>query len=1225
MYKYSNCHQISYNNKETDSNCSIEGLLYEFDSKDQNYKFYGSFNSFIGENINESLNFSLETILDLIHPEDRNSVEESILTACRNKINYKIKYRIKTKNGTSFQIEDSAYISTDVSQENVRLIGTLKKVKVPCVYIKDEENLKAELINSSIKEAVIQIDNSGKIVYWNNAAQTVFGYYKEEIINETFLKLLPSVYHEEFKNIFASLLNTGKGDIIDKYIDIEAVKKDNHMIPIELQISPVLINGNWNAVAVVRDISERKLKERIVSETISFEKLVSSISSRFIGNINFDHVVYFTLRDIGIERNVDRVYFFLFDKDLKQFENAYEWSKEGIESHINYYNRTPISKYPWVMQRFKNGVYLEVNNVNELPDDANNLKQDLIRNRIKCTITCPILSNDVLIGFIGFDIEKNKRKWNFNDRSLLQFCSQVIANAIERKNTEDKLKESERRFRNLFTTAPLMILLLDFKGVIVDVNKKVIDTLNLEKREIIGRNILELNLIRKEKLVLFQEKLKDLLKNEYITPVDIPVLSDDFKLNWVRLYASLISVDKKSLIQVILQDISEKKRTELELIDSEKKYRGIFDGAMDAIFLLDKAKIVDANRMAIKMYGYSSKSDFIGISPWELSPKYQENGKKSKELALEYIERALSGEPLNFTWKHIQKNGTLFDAEISLNRQRHGKKIFLQAIVRDISEKLKSAEQLKQSKKQFQSIIESIGDALHVIDRKYILSYSNQTMTEWLESYSIDSNIIGRDVREVFHFLPKKIIKEYEQVFKTGKALITVEETNLERSKIYTETRKIPLISKGKANSIVTIIRDITIEKKAEFVLKESEKKFRTLFESSKDGIVLLDSKGDIIESNQAFRDMINYPFEESHLLTASQVFKGNPFYSENAELKNELEANGYVEEYESELSTKDGSLLPVSIVLWTLEEDPKGISRIWAIIRDISERKKSIRLQEKFKESLEKEVVLRTIELNEALKKQKLYLDHIAKTSHFKTEFMASMSHELRTPLNAIIGFTDLLSEGCYGDLNKSQLEFITDIQDSSYHLLDMITRILDISKIESGELSINIESFNLYNLVEQVLSTFKALTQKKNIEIIHNISDKKKIISADRIKLKQILYNLIGNAVKFTLEGKILLKLTEDNDYWRFTVKDTGIGIAKEDYDEIFKDFKRVKSAFVESVPGSGLGLALTKRIVNLHGGVITFESELGVGSSFIFKIPKKYQEKSGSDPVHDFLRSL
>ena len=251
--------------------------------------------------------------------------------------------------------------------------------------------------------------------------------------------------------------------------------------------------------------------------------------------------------------------------------------------------------------------------------------------------------------------------------------------------------------------------------------------------------------------------------------------------------------------------------------------------------------------------------------------------------------------------------------------------------------------------------------------------------------------------------------------------------------------------------------------------------------------------------------------------------------------------------------------------------------------------------------------------------------MDQINKASTFKTEFLASMSHELRTPLNAIIGFTDLLLEGEYGKLNEEQFDFINDIEESSKHLLDMITRILDISKIESGKIEIKIEKIQLNKLVDQILSTLKPLIKGKDLRIECNSISKKQIIYADRIKLKQIIYNLLSNAIKFTIEGKVSLEFWDKQNLWEFRVEDTGIGIAEEDFNLIFKDFKRIKSPYVEKIPGSGLGLALTKRLVNLHGGDIHFSSKIGKGTIFTFTIPKRYREKEKHASIEELFKLI
>ncbi|MHA1725734.1 MAG: GAF domain-containing sensor histidine kinase, partial [Promethearchaeota archaeon] len=266
--------------------------------------------------------------------------------------------------------------------------------------------------------------------------------------------------------------------------------------------------------------------------------------------------------------------------------------------------------------------------------------------------------------------------------------------------------------------------------------------------------------------------------------------------------------------------------------------------------------------------------------------------------------------------------------------------------------------------------------------------------------------------------------------------------------------------------------------------------------------------------------------------------------------------------------------------------------------------------LRENFSKKLEKEVAERTKKLNEALTQQQKYVEELSKASQFKTEFLTTMSHELRTPLNAIIGFTDLLLEEIYGSLTPEQLEFLKDIKSSAEYQFDMINNVLNISKIELGQVELKLKVINLYELVKQIVSSMKPLYEKKGLKFkIKGLKPNKKII-ADPLKLKEILYNLISNAIKFTEKGTITFIFSEDIDNWIFSVKDTGIGITEKDFNIIFKDFKRVDSPIVNSTAGTGLGLSLTKRLVNLHGGIITFTSKLGKGSMFKFTIPKSQE---------------
>ncbi|GAB61912.1 MAG: response regulator [Candidatus Jettenia sp.] len=229
------------------------------------------------------------------------------------------------------------------------------------------------------------------------------------------------------------------------------------------------------------------------------------------------------------------------------------------------------------------------------------------------------------------------------------------------------------------------------------------------------------------------------------------------------------------------------------------------------------------------------------------------------------------------------------------------------------------------------------------------------------------------------------------------------------------------------------------------------------------------------------------------------------------------------------------------------------------------------------------------------------------------KSEFLANMSHELRTPLNAIIGFSEVLRDELCGDLNEEQMGFVKDIHSSGQHLLQMINDILDLSKIESGKLELKYEEFEIGKAMEEVLTTLKGLANKKSLTVetvIHNPAER---LFADHVKFKQILYNLLSNAIKFTSEkGKIIIRTDtgkdeNEKDFIDVKVTDTGIGIAPEDYSKIFVEFKQVDSSVSRKYEGTGLGLALSKRLVELHGGKIGFESKLGVGSTFYFVLPK------------------
>jgi signal transduction histidine kinase/DNA-binding response OmpR family regulator len=253
----------------------------------------------------------------------------------------------------------------------------------------------------------------------------------------------------------------------------------------------------------------------------------------------------------------------------------------------------------------------------------------------------------------------------------------------------------------------------------------------------------------------------------------------------------------------------------------------------------------------------------------------------------------------------------------------------------------------------------------------------------------------------------------------------------------------------------------------------------------------------------------------------------------------------------------------------------------------------------------LEQRVQARTAQLAAANKALELQNREVERATQLKSHFLASMSHELRTPLNAIIGFSDLLAEKTAGQLTDKQARFVGHVRDGAHHLLQLINDILDLSKIESGLLELRRESFNVSEAMPEVLSVIRPLAMAKKIRLEHvgeGLS-----VYADRVRFKQILYNLLSNALKFTPDGgKVRVESSSDGNLTCISVSDTGVGIRPEDQQLIFEEFRQAGETTRGVREGTGLGLAITKRLVERQGGTIRVMSELGKGSCFSFTLP-------------------
>ena len=388
--------------------------------------------------------------------------------------------------------------------------------------------------------------------------------------------------------------------------------------------------------------------------------------------------------------------------------------------------------------------------------------------------------------------------------------------------------------------------------------------------------------------------------------------------------------------------------------------------------------------------------------------------------------------------------------------------------------------------------------------------------------------------------------------------------------------------------------------------LHESEEKYRNLVERANDGIIIL-QEGIFKYVNPSLVEMAGCSEEE---------LLGSPFIDFIQEEEVPKVMDNYLKRmegkqvpamYETVFKTIQGETVDAEVNAGFIKYEGKPADLV--IIRDITKRKQMERELIKHRDHLEELVEERTKELEEA-NERLLELDRL------KSMFLASMSHELRTPLNSIIGFTGILLMEMSGELNPEQKKQLSMVKSSANHLLDLINDILDISKIESGKVELSIETFDLLDVVREVLTTIQPLANQKDLQLSVKGAESAQIKS-DRRRVKQILMNLVSNSVKFTDKGfiEINIKLLK-NQTASVDVKDTGIGIHKEELKKLFNPFQQIDMTSTKKYEGTGLGLYLSKKIVTHLQGGISVVSKPGKGSTFTFILPINWKEESENE---------
>lgn len=1088
--------------------------------------------------------------------------------------------------------ENHIYPSPDGISVFFKDITIKKRIKHT---IEDNEKRFRALVENN-NEIIAIIDKDMNTIFRSLSSRSITGWeYDEQDVISSIDLVHPDCLEyakEKFKESIA------KPDVTIPIL-LQVRHQDGHYIWVEGVLNNKFGNDSIKGIILnVRDITDKRLANNNLLKANRLYAFISHINQMIVQTTN-QETLFRKACDIAVNYGKFKLACIgMLDDVTKMLVPV---MSAGIDKdYVNLLSQVTIENVPegrgGIGNCLRSGKYIVFNNVAE--DNGILLwKDETLKRGFLSIMIAPIIKFGKVVGvFVFYSDELNF--FNDDEVQLLTKATNDVAFALElfdkekqRLKTEQENIESQQRFKYLAEVSPVGIFRSDISGKITYVNSIIMTMIDFEYDDIV--NFSWFKAVHQEDKKIIINAWIELIKNNLKQSIQFRFVQKDGTIIWILGNAIPEKNANNEVIGFIgtLTDITKSKNTEAELRKSNERFEMVSSATNDIIFEFDIE-----NNKSWHNKGYEEILDLydnqMSIEENRLLWRSKLHPDDSKRV-LNSVFDALKGTCTTWSdeFRFLKKDnvyGNFYERLIIL-RNTKGEPTKLIGSMMDVTELKKTEEGFKKLNKKLEGVLNALPDLLFEIRGDGIIKSFHSNRDDLLTTPSegfMNKSFSDVLTPEAALICMKGLEEAYQEGYSVGKQYWL----DLPKGKHWFEL-SISRLEKldFEQTHFICLSRDVTKAKETEQSLVRSKMRYQGLLHSLNAAIVVYSIDNSVVMSNTKASRLFGVGFENKHnkngfdestifidedmVQMPIENYPVNLIQNTNAPIKN------------LRLGIKDSKTDKIVWVLingFPLWNDKNALDEIVISFIDITEQK--------------------VMEIETLMAKEQAVAANNA-----KSEFLANMSHEIRTPLNGIIGFTNLLMES---NSIETQKEYLTTVNESANTLMHIVNDVLDFSKIESGKLELDIIKVDLLHLCRQILDLFKQQALYKNIELILKIDQTiPQYIYADAMRLKQVLVNLLSNALKFTEVGSIKFSVKavessqEDYSFIRFSVKDTGIGIKSKNNNKIFNSFEQEDTSTSRKFGGTGLGLAISNQLLALMESKLELKSKFGKGSEFFF----------------------